>query len=206
MTTGNGFPAECYAVFKIMWYRDNEPEMFAQAALVLGSKDYINLRLTGRPPPTSPTPRAAGVYDLLDWDYQRGVHRGQRPPRAALPGDRALHRRPRHPHRGGGRGAGPAAQPCRWPAAAWTTPAWPWGRATPAEGRVYTSLGSSSWIAVSSAKPVLDPVAKPYVFTHVVPGLFTSAVSIFSGGSSFRWIRDVAPGRGADRAAATPTR
>jgi xylulokinase len=59
---------------------------------------------------------------------------------------------------------------------------------------VYTSLGSSSWIAVSSAKPVLDPVAKPYVFTHVVPGLFTSAVSIFAGGGSFRWIRDTVLG------------
>ena len=59
------------------------------------------------------------------------------------------------------------------------------------EGRVYTSLGSSSWIAVSSKKPVLDAVARPYVFTHVIPGLFTSAVSIFAGGSSFRWIRDL---------------
>ena len=58
------------------------------------------------------------------------------------------------------------------------------------EGRVYTSLGSSSWIAVSSTKPVLDDEARPYVFAHVVPGLFTSAVSIFPGGSSFRWIRD----------------
>jgi xylulokinase len=62
------------------------------------------------------------------------------------------------------------------------------------EGRVYTSLGSSSWIAVSSARPVLDPVTKPYVFTHVVPGLFTSAVSIFAGGSAFRWIRDAVMG------------
>jgi xylulokinase len=55
---------------------------------------------------------------------------------------------------------------------------------------VYTSLGSSSWIAVSSTRPVLDAASRPYVFAHVVPGLFTSAVSIFAGGSSFRWIRD----------------
>ena len=55
---------------------------------------------------------------------------------------------------------------------------------------MYTSLGSSCWIAVSSKKPVLDFQDKPYVFTHVVPELFTSAVSIFSGGNSFRWIRD----------------
>jgi xylulokinase len=34
----------------------------------------------------------------------------------------------------------------------------------------------------------------------VVPGLFTSAVSIFSGGSSFRWVRDVLLGLGAEAA------
>jgi xylulokinase len=57
-------------------------------------------------------------------------------------------------------------------------------------GRVYTSLGSSAWIAVSSEQPILDTKAKPYVFTHVVPNLFTSAVSIFSAGTSFKWVRD----------------
>jgi len=59
-----------------------------------------------------------------------------------------------------------------------------------AEGRVYASLGSSMWIAVSSARPLLDDAAKPYVFTHVIPGMFTSAVAIFSGGTSLRWVRD----------------
>ena len=59
-----------------------------------------------------------------------------------------------------------------------------------AEGRLYASLGSSMWIAVSSAKPLLDDRVKPYVFTHVVPDMFTSAVAIFSGGTSLRWVRD----------------
>jgi xylulokinase len=57
-------------------------------------------------------------------------------------------------------------------------------------GRVYLSLGSSAWIAVSDTKPVLDADSRPFVFTHVIPGMFTSAVSIFSGGNSFRWLRD----------------
>ena len=39
-----------------------------------------------------------------------------------------------------------------------------------AEGRIYASLGSSMWIAVSSRQPLLDDAAKPYVFTHVDPG------------------------------------
>ncbi len=57
-------------------------------------------------------------------------------------------------------------------------------------GRVYTSLGSSAWIAVSSEQPVLDKQLKPFVFAHVMPGMFTSAVSIFAAGSSFAWVKD----------------
>jgi xylulokinase len=58
------------------------------------------------------------------------------------------------------------------------------------DGRVYTSLGSSAWIAVSSDQPVLDKKYKPYVFAHVIPQMFTSAVSIFSAGTSFSWVKD----------------
>jgi xylulokinase len=58
------------------------------------------------------------------------------------------------------------------------------------EGRVYTSLGSSAWIAVSSEQPVIDPKAKPFVFAHVIPNMFTSAVSIFSAGTSFAWVKE----------------
>ena len=58
------------------------------------------------------------------------------------------------------------------------------------DGRVYTSLGSSAWIAVSAEEPVLDKNYKPYVFAHVIPNMFTSAVSIFSAGTSFTWVKD----------------
>jgi xylulokinase len=58
------------------------------------------------------------------------------------------------------------------------------------EGRVYNALGSSSWVAVASGSPLLDVRSRPYVFTHVIPDLFMSATSIFSAGTSFRWLRD----------------
>jgi xylulokinase len=58
------------------------------------------------------------------------------------------------------------------------------------DGRVYNSQGSSSWIAVSTTRPLLDEKTRPFVFTHVIPGMFTSAIGIFSTGSSLRWIRD----------------
>ena len=46
------------------------------------------------------------------------------------------------------------------------------------------------WIASSSATPLLEDTSKPYVFTHVVPDMFASALAIFSGGTSLRWVRD----------------
>ncbi|MCC7208239.1 MAG: pentose kinase, partial [Anaerolineae bacterium] len=56
---------------------------------------------------------------------------------------------------------------------------------------IYLSLGSSAWLAVSSAQPVVDRAIKPFVFAHVIPCMYTSATSIFAAGSSLRWLRDV---------------
>ena len=58
------------------------------------------------------------------------------------------------------------------------------------EGEVYTSLGTSAWIAVSSRKPIVDEQFRPYVFAHCVPGQYVSATAIFSAGSAFAWLRD----------------
>ncbi len=58
------------------------------------------------------------------------------------------------------------------------------------EGRVYTSLGSSSWIAVNTKEPVLDFKTKPYVFAHIQENMYTSAFSIFAGGALLGGVRD----------------
>jgi xylulokinase len=58
------------------------------------------------------------------------------------------------------------------------------------DGRIYNSQGSSSWIAITTKEPILDEHFRPFVFTAVMPGLFNSAIPVFSSGSSFRWVRD----------------
>ena len=190
MTTGNGFPAECYAVFKAMWYRDNEPEMFRRVRWLLGSKDFINLRLTGHAVTDFSYASGSGVYDLRRWAYSEEFIAASELPSQIfpeiLPSTAIL----------GGLTAEAAdllglRQGLPVTCGGVDNSCMALGAKNVMDGRVYTSLGSSSWIAVSSREPVLDPARKPYVFTHVVPGLFTSAVSIFAGGSSFRWARDV---------------
>ena len=56
-------------MFKILWYRDHEPELFGRIHKVLGTKDYVNYRLTGRLATDYSYASGSGVYDLLGWDY-----------------------------------------------------------------------------------------------------------------------------------------
>jgi xylulokinase len=187
--TGNGFPPAHYTVFKIQWYRDCEPEMFARIHKVIGTKDYINFRLTGRIATDPSYASGTGVYDLLGWSYCDELLAAAELPRALLPeivpsteilgpmtaeAAEELGLPPGIPVACGGVDNSCMAL----------------GARNVDEGSVYASLGSSMWIAVSSSRPLLDDAAKPYVFTHVVPGMFASAVAIFSGGTSLRWVRD----------------
>lgn len=187
--TGNGFPPPHYTVFKILWYRDCEPEMFARIHQVIGTKDYINFRLTGRLATDFSYASGSGVYDLLGWDYSKVLLAVADLPRSILP-----EIVPSTEILGSltSRAAEALGLPRDIPVACGgvDNSCMALGARNIAEGRTYASLGSSMWIAVSSHRPLLDNTAKPYVFTHVIPGMFTSAVAIFSGGTSLRWVRD----------------
>ena len=190
MRTGNGFPAECYSVFKAMWYRDNEPAMFRRIHRLLGSKDFVNLKLTGRMATDGSYASGCGVYDLERGSYAAALVDASRLPAEIfpeiIPSTQILGTLTREAAEALGLEPGVAVA-----AGGVDNSCMALGARNTKEGRVYTALGSSAWIAVSSEKPVLDPARRPYVFAHVVPGLFTSAVSIFAGGSCLRWARDV---------------
>lgn len=189
MTTGNGFPAKLYSVFKILWYQDNEPAVFKDIYKVLGTKDYINFRLTGGINTDHSYASGSGVYDLINWKYSAellatsGLDESLFPeivPSSEIIGELSPQ---------AARSLG-LPQKVKVACGGVDNSCMALGARNIASGRVYLSMGSSAWIAVSDDRPVLDPVSRPFVFTHVIPGMFTSAVSIFSAGNSFRWLRD----------------
>ena len=188
-TTGNGFPAPHYTVFKIMWYRDHEPDMFARIDKIVGTKDYVNYRLTGRIQTDYSYASGSGVYNLTGWDYDESLLTAAGLPRERfpeiVPSTHIL-----------GQLTAQAAEELGLPrrvkvaCGGVDNSCMALGARNIAEGRLYTSAGSSTWIAVSSGKPLLDDRSKPFVFTHVVPKMFTSALGIFSTGSAFQWVRN----------------
>ena len=189
MTTGNGFPAALYAVFKIMWYMDNEPDIYRDTFKIIGTKDYINMKLTGVIRTDHSYASGSGVYDLK-WNRYHDGYIGA----SGISADKLPEIVPSSeilgtvtPEASEETGLGTNA---RVVCGGVDNSCMALGAKNLEEGRVYTSLGSSAWIAVSSEDPILDLKARPYVFAHVIPGMYTSAVSIFSAGTSFRWLRD----------------
>lgn len=187
--TGNGFPPSLYSVFKIMWLRDHEPEVFGRIDKVIGTKDFINFKMTGRAVTDYSYASGSGVYDLLAWDYSDELIAASGLPREifpdVVPSTEVI-----------GELTAEAAEALGLPrsvrvvAGGVDNSCMALGARSFREGRAYNSLGSSSWIAVASERPLLDEASRPYVFAHVVPGMFTSAVGVFSTGSSFRWVRE----------------
>jgi xylulokinase len=189
LTTGNGFPAACYTSFKAMWYKNHEPEMWSKVYKILGTKDYINFRLTGELMTDFSYASGTGIYDLKGWKYSDKFITASGIPKKVwpdiVPSTHILGKIKPKVAKLMGLGnevqvvCGGVDNSCMALGAKNNRP-----------GRVYTSLGSSAWIAVSAEHPVLDKKYRPYVFTHVIPDMFTSAVSIFSAGTSFAWVKD----------------
>lgn len=188
-TTGNGDPAECYTIFKLMWLKEHKPDIFHRTHKILGSKDFINYKFTGQMCTDPSYASGFGVFHLLNWDYEDSYFEAAGIPKELFPdlkpSDSIIGYVTEEASAVSGLAVGtPVA------CGAVDNTCMALGARGLCEGVMYTSLGSSSWIAVTSQKPILDHATHPFVFAHAKKGYYTSAVSIFSAGNSFRWIRD----------------
>ncbi len=189
LTTGNGFSRETYSVFKIMWYRDYEPDMYARTEKIVGSKDFINFKLTGQICTDHSYASGSGIYNLAQRRYDERflAASGLRPDLfpQILESIASL-----------GTLTASAAEELDLPrkvevfCGGVDNSCMALGAKNFRDGAIYLSLGSSAWLAVSSARPIVDLTIRPYVFAHVIPQMYTSATSIFAAGSSLRWFRD----------------
>ncbi|MDR3225212.1 MAG: pentose kinase [Clostridiales Family XIII bacterium] len=198
MTTGNGFPAPCYSLFKLMHLKKNDPGTFSRIYKVLGSKDYINYRLTGEMYTDPSYASGSGGYDLISGRFKAdfwkaaGINVSIFP--EIVPSHTIIgHITPQAAQETGLAEGTPVA------CGGVDNACMALGAVGDGDGRCYLSLGSSSWTPINSPKPILDADKKPYVFAHIAEGMFTSAFSIFAGGSSLKWVRDTICSEIADR-------
>lgn len=189
LSTGNGFPAELYSIFKIMWYKDNAPELYWNTDKFIGTKDYINYKLTGVLCTDHSYASGSGVYSLKDFAYNdkyimlSGIT-AEKLPEIKNSTDVIGTILPDVAQK---LGLSSNTKVC---CGGVDNACMALGAACIDDGDVYTSLGTSAWIAVSDEKPIVDVEKCPYVFAHCVPQKYVSATAIFSAGNSLRWVRD----------------
>lgn len=187
--TGNGFPAKLYGAFKILWYKNNMPDVYEKTVQFIGTKDYLNYRLTGVLATDHSYASGSAVYDLIACDYDDDLIKVFDIDKTKLPkiyesSDILGTIQPEVAKELGlweglQVSAGGVDNACM---AA--------GAGCVQDGMAYTNLGTSSWIAVTDSKPIVSIVSMPYVFAHLIKGKYASATSIFSAGNTYRWVRD----------------
>ena len=180
-----------YSLEKVMWVRDNEPEIFAQVCHFCLAKDFVVYRLTGRLVTDSSDASATNAYDqgLRAWspkmieaaDLDAAIFPevlestaivGKLTAEAA--NATGLSRDTRVVMGGGD---GPIAAVGA-------------GVVAPEDG-AYVCLGTSSWISFASDSPVYDPLMRTMTFDHVVPGSYVPTATMQAGGASLQWISEL---------------
>ncbi|MBN1965250.1 MAG: FGGY-family carbohydrate kinase, partial [Anaerolineae bacterium] len=186
--TGHRLSAS-YSLCKILWLRDHQPDIYNATYKFVHAKDAIVARLTGSFV-TEPTDASGmDLYDLDAWDWSHRIIEAAGLDAAKLP---ELRRSidvvgevlpevaeeagvaPGTPVViGGGDGMCAAA-----------------GAGVVQEGAAYNYVGSSSWIALATRKPIYDPDYRTFTWAHLVPGLYSPCGTMQMAGGSYQWTRD----------------
>lgn len=177
---------------KALWVRDHEPEIFAQARLLLLPKDYIRYRLTGVAAMEISDAAGTCLLDVKKGEWSRevlaaiGFDPGLLPP--VVPAEKVAGTitpevaeltglQPETPVAGGGADNACGAV----------------GNGVVLPGLALVSIGTSGVVLTHAATPSVDtssPVPRVHTFNHAVPGAWYLMGVTQSAGLSLRWVRD----------------
>jgi xylulokinase len=181
---------------KLVWVRDNEPEIWKRTRHVLLPKDYVRLRLTGEHAMDKADGSGTILFDLAARDWSDEVLAALHIDRALMPptfegpqvtgtltassaAETGL--RPRTPVVAGGGDQSANAV----------------GVGAVAPGVVALSLGTSGVVFAATDSPLYEKHGRVHAFCHAVPDRWHMMSVMLSAAGSLRWFRDALV-RGAD--------
>lgn len=181
--------AASYGLQKLMWVRDNEPDIYKNTYKTLNAKDYIVLKLTGKfyTEPSDATSNACIDLSTFNWSEKivdiSGIDPDKLPeivPSTHVAGGvtkeaaEATGLKEGTPVVMGG-GDGVCANV---------------GAGSVHPGQTFSYVGSSAWIASTSEKPVLDDRMRTVTWAHIVPGMYAPNGTMQTAGGSYAWLKN----------------
>ena len=179
---------------KILWVKENEPQVYSRARHVLLPKDYIRYRLTGEYAMDKADGSGTVLFDLKKRDWSNELLALLEIPRTWMP---------------------PTFEGCEFTgrvtaeAAAQTglktgTPVAAGGGDQAAQavgvgavesGIVSLTVGTSGVVFASTSSALIEPEGRLHAFCHAVPGMWHFMGVMLSAAGSLQWYRDtLAPG------------
>ncbi|MCC6614280.1 MAG: xylulokinase [Anaerolineae bacterium] len=178
-----------YSLTKMLWVRDHQPDIYRNTYKFVHAKDSIVARLTGNFVTDPSDASSMNLYDLVENAWSPAILQAAEVDPAQLPdihlstdvvgevlpsiADEVGVAAGTPVVIGGGDGACAAA-----------------GAGVVREGAAYNYIGSSSWIALATPKPIYDPDFRTFNFGHVVPGMIMPTGTMQAAGASYQWTRD----------------
>ncbi len=183
---------------KILWVKQNEPDVYAKAAHVLLPKDYVRYKLTGEFGMDKADGAGTVLMNLEARDWSDEVLAALEIPRAWMP---PLYEGPQitgrlTPEAATATGLQPGTPVM---AGGGDQAAQAVGVGAVTEGIVALTLGTSGVVFATANGAFIEPEGRLHAFCHSVPGKWHLMGVMLSAAGSLRWYRDTfAPGVGFD--------
>ena len=189
-----------YSISKVMWVRDNQPDIWAKTKHICIAKDFVNQKLTGRFVTEPSDASSTNCFDQIKLNWDTEILNAANIPISYFP--EIVSSTPvlggltkdAADHVGLNAGTPVVAGGGDGPMAALGA-----GIIEPSDG-AYVCMGSSSWVAVSTDKPLHDSKMRSMTWNHIVPNKFSPTATMQAGGASLQWmVEDLLPASEKDR-------
>jgi len=187
--TGHRLSAS-YSAAKLLWIKDNEPELYKQGYKMLHVKDYIIYKLTGNFVTDYSDASGTNLLNLTkkEWDDDISsalkIDKGLLPeilPSSAVCGYLQGEAAEALGLIGGipiVTGGGDGSCACV-------------GAGVVGEGKAYNILGSSSWISAATKEPIFDKEMRTFTWLHLDENLYTPCGTMQAAGYSYSWYKEL---------------
>ena len=179
---------------KLLWVRDNEPELYARIKRVLLPKDYVRFQLTGEYASDVSDASGTAMFDVVNRRWSRELtakleiddsilpHVYESPDISGRVSERAAAATGLEPGTPVVGGAGDQAASAV-------------GNGIVEPGVVSCTIGTSGVVFAFTQKPAYDPDGRVHTFCHAVPGAWHVMGVTQGAGLSLQWFRNqLAPG------------
>ena len=174
---------------KLLWVRQNEPEVFARTQTVLLPKDYINYRLTGKLATEVSDASGTLLFDVRNRRWSDDMLRALDLPSHIVPPCLESIEVTGELSKAAARSTGlKAGLPVVAGGADNACAAVGTGVVSP--GQALCSIGTSGTIVAPTAEGGPAPQGRAHVFCHAVPGTYYVMGVMLAAGGALRWYRD----------------